>query len=462
MDNEHISEKAKKSNQLFSNIKKTIGSPGQPLDSETRSFMEPRFAYDFSRVKIHASAEATDSAAGLNARAYTFGNSIVFGQGEYKPGSNEGRSLIAHELAHIVQQGSSDAGINDNVRIGTPDHPSEKFADLAAQNLLNDNTSSYRSTALQIRHALRSSAIGRPVIQRQVKTWAGEFDPSKYKIAKDPGLEGAEIELKFTPNEKVNAELIGMVQTARSLVGGKPVNTKIFGKAGAKTLKERTIPAGKPGAGTRVDQFSTQGNPLYATIKESPGDTLAKTPTDPFWGKHGMRYTDKTGKPHKEPAILKDTAQLPTGMKNTSQTFETTALAVKGVQTGMYYGSVQWGWEKGPAGKVSLLPFKLVSTYFPSATFGKAIEKWNISKTAAGKKTIDLPVIQDFVTLYGNPADVMLDIGVGEPIPRGSTIRVLDDSDILAYQVVVLDGPMIGRTGYVSSLEASHILTVKK
>lgn len=82
-----------------------LGPPGQPLDGRTRADFEARFGHDFSRVRVHADAGAARSAGELRARAYTFGQDIVFGSGRYQPGSTVGRSLIAHELAHVVQQG---------------------------------------------------------------------------------------------------------------------------------------------------------------------------------------------------------------------------------------------------------------------------------------------------------------------------------------------------------------------
>ena len=78
--------------------------PGQPLDAATRSFFEPRFGHDFSRVRVHADALAGDSAKAVNAHAYTAGNDIVFDSGRYAPTGAEGRKLLAHELAHTIQQ----------------------------------------------------------------------------------------------------------------------------------------------------------------------------------------------------------------------------------------------------------------------------------------------------------------------------------------------------------------------
>ena len=82
---------------------------GAPLEPGLRSEMERGFGSDFSAVRIHDDAAAHDSARAINARAYAAGNDIVFGQGAYRPASTSGRALLAHELAHTVQQGGVQA-----------------------------------------------------------------------------------------------------------------------------------------------------------------------------------------------------------------------------------------------------------------------------------------------------------------------------------------------------------------
>ena len=84
-------------------------SGGQPLDAETRSFMEPRFGFDFSRVRIHADGEAAQAARSIHAHAYTIGEDVVFGSGRFSPRASDGRRLLAHELTHVVQQGGGNA-----------------------------------------------------------------------------------------------------------------------------------------------------------------------------------------------------------------------------------------------------------------------------------------------------------------------------------------------------------------
>lgn len=82
---------------------------GRRLPDTLRSFFGPRFGYDFSQVRIHSDAHAAESARSLNARAFTMGRDIVFGAGQYEPGTAMGNRLLAHELTHVIQQRAAHA-----------------------------------------------------------------------------------------------------------------------------------------------------------------------------------------------------------------------------------------------------------------------------------------------------------------------------------------------------------------
>jgi hypothetical protein len=88
-------------------VHEVLRSPGQPLDASVRAFMEPRFGHDFSRVRVHTDARAAESARAVNALAYTVGDDVVFGTNKYASASQNGRGLLAHELAHTIQQRSA-------------------------------------------------------------------------------------------------------------------------------------------------------------------------------------------------------------------------------------------------------------------------------------------------------------------------------------------------------------------
>jgi len=110
-------------------VDEALSAPGQTLDHHTRSFMESRMGYDFSKVRIHNNNIAAKSAKSINALAYTTGNDIVFNKGQYAPGTDDGKRLLAHELTHVIQQSRN---INRKVIQRCPDAASTSQFDARA------------------------------------------------------------------------------------------------------------------------------------------------------------------------------------------------------------------------------------------------------------------------------------------------------------------------------------------
>src|SRR5436309_15492990 len=113
-------------------VKDVVGSGGgTALDRETRGFMESRLGADFSDVRVHTDAKASESARSVPAHAYTVGSDVVFQSGQYTPENDSGKRMLAHELTHVVQQRSGPVA-------GTPaeggikiSHPSDRFEQAA-------------------------------------------------------------------------------------------------------------------------------------------------------------------------------------------------------------------------------------------------------------------------------------------------------------------------------------------
>jgi len=103
--------------EASSGLDQVLRFSGRPLDAEIRSIMEPRFGWDFRNVRVHTNPEAVESAGAVNALAYTVGQNIVFGAGQFAPHTSWGQRLIAHELTHVVQQAPG-------VPAGPPSNPS--------------------------------------------------------------------------------------------------------------------------------------------------------------------------------------------------------------------------------------------------------------------------------------------------------------------------------------------------
>jgi hypothetical protein len=116
-------------------VEATLSAHGEPLESDVRQRMEHGFGYDFSRVRVYDDARAAQSADALNAHAYTVGERVAFARGAYDPRTEDGRALLAHELAHVVQQGMGWTQTAPGIDAGSHD-PLEVSADGMARRAL--------------------------------------------------------------------------------------------------------------------------------------------------------------------------------------------------------------------------------------------------------------------------------------------------------------------------------------
>jgi hypothetical protein len=145
-------------NEVPSIVQEVLSSAGQPLDSETRAFMEPRFGHDFSQVRIHTNEIASQSAQAVNALAYTVGSDIVFDKGQFAPDANDGKFLLAHELTHVVQQS---AGLVTGSPISDPSDTVELAATEAASRVTTGQSQATEVTQISKPQQVRSNSIQR-------------------------------------------------------------------------------------------------------------------------------------------------------------------------------------------------------------------------------------------------------------------------------------------------------------
>lgn len=133
-------------------VHQVLGSAGAALPSSVRANFERGFGHDFSHVRVHDDSAAARSAADVDALAYTVGSHVVFGAGQFSPGSPGGRHLIAHELAHVVQQRGDtlQRKAQSELAIGSTDDAAEKEADAAADHVTGGGASATLSTMPQL------------------------------------------------------------------------------------------------------------------------------------------------------------------------------------------------------------------------------------------------------------------------------------------------------------------------
>ncbi|ATW51858.1 hypothetical protein CGZ69_32760 [Streptomyces peucetius subsp. caesius ATCC 27952] len=107
---------------------------GRPLDAEVRADMEALLGHDFGDVRVHTDSAAHESAKSVNAHAYTAGSHVVFQRDAYDPGSHQGRTTLAHELTHVVQQRSGPVDGTETAGGIKVSDPSDRFEREAVAN----------------------------------------------------------------------------------------------------------------------------------------------------------------------------------------------------------------------------------------------------------------------------------------------------------------------------------------
>jgi hypothetical protein len=432
----------------------TLRSRGQALDADTRAYFEPRYGHDFSRVRVHADQQASETARAMDAVAYTVGSQIAFAGGRYQPGTAPGRRLLAHELAHVAQQRNASVP-RTHLEVGKPSDAAEGAADAAAQHAL-------RHATTRTVDAIDASATVR---RTTAESWAGTFDNDlQYELKNDndgqgQGAYSSPIQIRFTPKPVVHADKVALVQTAGSSWNDQPW---FIGQEEDSTA----IEARSTQTGTHIDQPSRSSTTPLAGMKNprSGGDLAASVP-----GANAKFGIPSAKDPQSRKAWMFDPAGLgpiPDEVA-ASQSLETAALAVSGPQQGVYYGSVRWGWDKAAGAKTAKLrPFQPVSKDAPSAEFSRASELWNASKTDQSGARIALPItLGKYVARAGTL--LMERAGGGKQVARlelNERVEITGQSDPEHpdwSSVIVTEGSQTGKRGWVETALLSD-MTRKK
>ena len=224
-------------------VRDVLNSPGQPLDAATRALMETRFGHDFSRVRVRTDERAASSARAVNALAYTVGNDVVFGSGQYQPRTGAGRQLIAHELAHVVQQGATAVSPAEDLMLDSPQDQTEMEAESAA-------------TLFEAGKEIRVSSGGSR-LQRQTPTDAPSATPEQ-TAQQTPPVENCPFPSDFKDENEAGLNMMCVAEAA-------------FKKSPSCNLTEehfKLIDAARETARKRVEKANSRmawlGGPEYA------------------------------------------------------------------------------------------------------------------------------------------------------------------------------------------------------
>jgi hypothetical protein len=140
-----------------------VSGGGRPLEPDVRSDMEGRLGHDFGDVRVHDDSAAHESARSVNAHAYTVGSNIVFQRDTYDPGSDSGRTMLAHELTHVVQQRSGPVDgtpTGGGIKVSDPSDRFEREAAANAERVMAAPSST---------HPAPASAAPAPAVQRDAE-----------------------------------------------------------------------------------------------------------------------------------------------------------------------------------------------------------------------------------------------------------------------------------------------------
>jgi hypothetical protein len=240
-------------------IDAVLQSDGQPLDGSSRMLLEPRFGHDFGNVRVHTDARAAASAQSLRALAYTVGDNIVFGNGQYTPETDAGKYLIAHELTHVMQQQTIGSGRNPAARMVQRITEEEKKPTWGNVIIPPDNSNMSLEPSAQL--------------------FLGEAGTTPGLTTNFPGLPGAAQEELKLPEGTASGRVVITVKSSwfRNVWSGNQEGKgSVTAEARFKVSPDNKI----EWQGAALPTYSSEGAGASTTgTANASGDTLAVTPT---------------------------------------------------------------------------------------------------------------------------------------------------------------------------------------
>jgi hypothetical protein len=265
---------------------------GQPLPKTVRNYFEPRFDHDFSHVRVHADSKAGEAAKLINAKAFTIGNNMIFGAGQYSLETSPGKRLLAHELTHVLQQVGSknkrDFILENNSRISKTHSLNKIQCDFATPTPLTKPPSQPDLTKTQINEAVD---FNKKRIDRKLTKKAKIFKQSMVQFVQE--LVGAVITGIW---DEQTIKLIAQVQEKFGLKKNGKLDQKTLDFLNIETELELDFLA----YDKALNVLEIAENEYAKGIEEDPQCTNRGKEVDKYSGKHiGKPFpiiqTDKNG-----------------------------------------------------------------------------------------------------------------------------------------------------------------------
>ncbi|MCG3116936.1 MAG: DUF4157 domain-containing protein [Candidatus Manganitrophus sp. SA1] len=285
-----------------------LRSSGQPLDPVTRAFMEPRFGYDFSHVRVHTDLKAAISSQSIQALAYTAGRDIVFASDQYSPQTESGKRLLAHELAHVVQQGDGQP-VDRISRFSDTDHHILEEAALELTKLTPGDIKQIHAGNVK-RDYSQTGAVANLLLLCDAKAYGGykaeeHFDNyqwneqlQKWQSKKNPGAFGKKSPISYIDEELVRFADALPDPTAFEHVGNAFHTIEdFFAHSNFVELISGDFRFGKK----LVTGGGGSGDTSVLRILES----VSSEETSPFYGQQAAQETAKSP-PHAHARLAKD------------------------------------------------------------------------------------------------------------------------------------------------------------
>jgi len=282
--------------QIAPDIESRINSlkgGGQPLDSATRNFFEPRFGRDFSDVRIHTDGEAANFSRSINARAFTLGNTMMFGSGNYQPQSREGKRLLGHELTHVLQQEQTNLPpqrqtipleLRTSVDLTSMSETElQERYNLIVQTLLQFDYSSNETAELEA----EAGQIGVELDRRTALAAGRTFDASRVEAMRQYFIANARSSNPASCIDTLNSGVRTLLNNPQQRMGGEVQSSmarlRRSSHAGPEQIIEFNDSRGRLTTGTREPQALRQS--VWNTLIQMAGG-------DPGWSVFGMSLVD--------------------------------------------------------------------------------------------------------------------------------------------------------------------------